>query len=95
MPGGRLSFADFLDVMHTHSKKERVPGEIVEALAAWPGSRHSAIPTRDLRHILTEWGEKLDEKELERLFREANVESSSFVDFDDFIRIIAAPAPDY
>ena len=29
--GGKMSFADFLDTMHTHSKKESVPRELLEA----------------------------------------------------------------
>ena len=26
--GGKMAFADFLDVMHTHSKKESIPREL-------------------------------------------------------------------
>ena len=29
--GGKMSFADFLDTMHTHSEKESVPRELLEA----------------------------------------------------------------
>ena len=32
--GGKLTFADFLDVMHTHSGKEKLPDEITKAFRA-------------------------------------------------------------
>merc|ERR1712243_89191 len=32
---GKLSFADFLEIMHNHSKKERIPKELLEAFRGW------------------------------------------------------------
>jgi Ca2+-binding EF-hand superfamily protein len=93
--GGKLSFADFLDVMHTHSKKEKIPTELLDAFSAWPNNRNGSIPASDLKHILSEWGEKLDEKEMAKLFREVNISFNSYINFQDFVRIITAPAPDY
>ena len=81
--------------MHTHSKREKIPAEILEAFAAWPSSRQGMIPTGDLRHILSDWGEKLDDKEMAKLFREANIHTNTHINFNDFVRIITAPAPDY
>ena len=43
--GGKMSFADFLDTMHTHSKKESVPRELLEAFRDGVGSS----PLRILR----------------------------------------------
>lgn len=91
---GKLSFADFLDVMHTHSKKEKVPQEIIDAFRASDSYRNGQILTRDLKHILGRWGEKLDHKEIDALFREANI-NGSYIKYEDFIRIITAPVPDY
>ncbi|RWS31841.1 calmodulin-like protein, partial [Leptotrombidium deliense] len=92
--GGKLSFADFLDVMYTHSKKERIPDEIAEAFRAHDRSGSNQIHVKELRHILCEWGERLEPKEVEKLFVEANI-NSSFVKYHDFIKIISAPLPDY
>lgn len=81
--------------MYTHSKKEKVPDEILQALAAWPSSRQGCIPVADLKHILCGWGEKLDIREVEKLLREANISSTPYVNYSEFVRIISAPAPDY
>lgn len=92
--GGKLSFADFLDVMHTHSKKEKVPQEILEAFYGSDRTRSGQIALRDLKHILCGWGERLDPKTVDQLFREANI-TGPYVKYHEFVRIICAPVPDY
>ena len=60
---GRLSFADFLDVLHQHSTKEDIPKELVEAFRGMDPGRKGYIKAKDLRHILVNWGEKLSQRE--------------------------------
>lgn len=93
--GGKLSFADFLDVMHTHSKKEKIPQEIIDAFDALDPRKTGHIPTRDLKHILTEWGEHLESKEVENLLNEAHASHRQSINYHDLIRVICAPVPDY
>jgi len=93
--GGKLSFADFLDVMHTHSTKEKIPHELLTAFEATDPRRTGLIPTRDLKHALNEWGEKLDPKETESLLRETNSLGRPQVNYRDLIRVVSAPVPDY
>ena len=61
--GGKMAFADFLDVMHTHSTKENLPKELLDAFRSWDPHRRGVIPARDLWHILVNWGEKLSQRE--------------------------------
>merc|ERR1719516_351499 len=63
---GKLSFADFLEIMHNHSKKERIPKELLEAFRGMDPGRRGYIPAKDLWHILAKWGEKLSTRELTR-----------------------------
>merc|ERR1712083_28876 len=56
--GGKLAFADFLEIMHTHSKKESIPKELLEAFRGMDPSKKGTIPAKDLWHILVKWGEK-------------------------------------
>ena len=92
--GGKLSFADFLDVMHTHSKKEKVPEEIMEAFQAWDRDKTGQIHVRDLKHILCQWGEKLGNREVDHILREANT-MGTYVKYQDLIGVLSAPVPDY
>lgn len=80
--------------MHTHSVKEKIPDEVVNAFQAMDFSRTGQMATKDFKHILCHWGEKLDTKEFEKLMREANI-SGPYFKYQDFIKIICAPIPDY
>lgn len=60
---GKMAFADFLDVMHTHSSKENLPKELLDAFKCSDPQRKGVIPARDLKHILVKWGEQLSSRE--------------------------------
>lgn len=61
--GGKMSFADFLEVMHTHNQVEKVPDEILDAFRAADPKGKGVIPAKELKHILGRWGEKLSPRE--------------------------------
>lgn len=95
--GGKLSFADFLDIMHTHSVKEKVTTEVMDAFRASDWGRTGSLSVADLKHYLMRCGEALDRKEVESLLREinANPTNHSLVKYEDLVRIICSPIPDY
>uniref|UniRef100_A0A1W7RAX8 Calglandulin n=1 Tax=Hadrurus spadix TaxID=141984 RepID=A0A1W7RAX8_9SCOR len=93
--GGKISFADFLEIMHTHSQKENIPQEILMAFRASDKGHSGQILARDLRRILTNWGEKLSPREVDHILREANIMPNGYIKYEDFIRVVCAPIPDY
>lgn len=92
---GKMSFADFLDVMHQHSKVENLPDEVIAAFKAADVDNKGTIPAKQLRHLLQNWGEGLSVREIDNIFREANVQSNGYVRYSDFVKIACAPVPDY
>uniref|UniRef100_A0A336MMW7 CSON003566 protein n=1 Tax=Culicoides sonorensis TaxID=179676 RepID=A0A336MMW7_CULSO len=93
---GKLTFADFLEVMHEHSNKERLPDEVLQAFKAGDLERKGTISARHLRNILQNWGEGLSPREVDNIFREANVTSNNAqIRYADFVKICCAPVPDY
>lgn len=90
-----MTFADFLEVMHVHSRVENLPKEIVDAFKAADPEGTGTITAKHLRHLLQNWGERLSSKEVDRIFREANVNNNSLVKYEDFVKIACAPVPDY
>ena len=60
---GKMAFADFLDVMHTHSSKENLPKELLDAFKCYDTQKRGVIHAKDLRRILVKWGEQLSPKE--------------------------------
>lgn len=59
-----MSFADFLEVIHQHSRVENLPEEVIEAFKAGDKSGRGTIPARQLRHLLQNWGEGLSFREV-------------------------------
>jgi len=93
--GGKMTFADFLETVHQHNQTEKIPDEIIDAFKASDPQGKGMIPARDLKNILGRWGEKLSAKEVDQIFREANVNVNGMVKYTDFVKIVCAPVPDY
>ena len=91
---GKLSFADFLDVMHIHSKKERVPQEILEAFQGMDRNKTGQISIRDLKHILCDWGESFEPRNVDQMLRDMRL-TGPYIKYQDLIRLLTAPIPDY
>ena len=60
---GKMSFAEFLDVMHTHSTKENIPKELKDAFRNLDTNKRGLIKGAELWNILARWGEKLSPRE--------------------------------
>lgn len=58
-----MSFPDFLKVMHSHSRVEVLPKEIVDAFKAGDPEKRGTVPAAHLKHMLLHWGEQLSPKE--------------------------------
>ena len=58
-----MSFPDFLKVMHSHSRVEDLPREIVNAFKAGDTTKKGIVPASHLKHMLLHWGEQLSAKE--------------------------------
>nr|CAI5831702.1 unnamed protein product [Callosobruchus analis] len=93
--GWKNELCDFLEVMHVHSRIENLPKEVIDAFKAADTDGKGVIPAKQLRHLLQNWGECLSAKEIDRIFREANVNNNSMVRYEDFVKIACAPVPDY
>lgn len=126
----KMSFSDFLEVVHTHSggklcfdgchratlpvhhnnqptafltlllcfcfvPVEKLPDEILDAFKSFDTKKTGKINARILRSILANWGEKLTEREIQAIFREANVNLHGDINYTEFLKIVSAPVPDY
>ncbi|PVD36219.1 hypothetical protein C0Q70_03195 [Pomacea canaliculata] len=60
---GRIDFAIFLDIMHSHSRVENCQKELLDALMAQDRNHTGYVNAADIRHILTNTGEHLSRNE--------------------------------
>jgi len=58
-----MDFATFVHVLDKHSRLEKCQQDIVDAFKAHDPSGHGAVPASELRHILTQFGDKMTSAE--------------------------------
>uniref|UniRef100_A0A5F4WHE7 Calmodulin like 4 n=2 Tax=Callithrix jacchus TaxID=9483 RepID=A0A5F4WHE7_CALJA len=92
---GELDFSTFLTIMHMQIKQEDPKKEILLAMLMADKEKKGYIMASDLRSKLTRLGEKLTHKEVDDLFREADIEPNGKVKYDEFIHKITLPTQDY
>ncbi|XP_064596144.1 calmodulin-like protein 4 [Liolophura sinensis] len=92
---GVIEFATFLDIMYEHSQTENCSDEILKAFLAHDVKRKGTVSTKELRNILTGFGDKLTTKEVDTMLREANVPQSGELNYTEFLRMMFTPVPDY
>nr|CAG4649779.1 EOG090X0GKM [Scapholeberis mucronata]SVE93955.1 EOG090X0GKM [Scapholeberis mucronata] len=91
----KIYFADFLEIMHRHTVKEKPSKDIQAAFKAADTTGKGVISYKDLKHYLSGWGERLTNKEVEQIFREANIKPNSSIKYEEFIKVVSSPVPDY
>ncbi|XP_059861695.1 calmodulin-like protein 4 isoform X4 [Delphinus delphis] len=92
---GELDFSTFLTIMHMQIKQEDPEKEILLAMLMADKEKKGYIMASELRSKLMKLGEKLTHKEVDDLFREADIEPHGKVKYDEFIRKITIPVQDY
>jgi len=93
--GSKVDFATFLDVMHEHSKREKPMQEVVAAFRAHDRQKTGQISAKELRSILMGIGERLTNRQVDIIFKEANINPNTMVRYEDFVKLVASPLPDY
>ncbi|XP_070688887.1 calmodulin-like protein 4a [Pempheris klunzingeri] len=92
---GELDFSSFLTMMHRQMQQEDPKTEILEALRMTDKQKKGYIQASELRAKLTKLGEKLTDKEVDELFKEANVKSNGTVNYEEFTQMVTLPPVDY
>ncbi|XP_023238255.1 uncharacterized protein LOC111637078 [Centruroides sculpturatus] len=83
---GILEFTDFLVLMTKMMRDEDDEEEIVEAFKVFDKEGRGFINAAELRHIMTNLGEKLTDDEVEEMIREANPDEKSRINYVEFVR---------
>ncbi|KAL6113492.1 calml4 [Pungitius sinensis] len=92
---GELDFSTFLTMMHRQMQQEDPKAEILEALRMTDKQKQGFIQASELRAKLTMLGEKLTNKEVDELFKEANVKSNGLINYEEFTQMVTLPPVDY
>lgn len=85
---GRISFADFLQMMTQKMSEKDSNDEIMKAFRLFDDDDTGAISFKNLKRVAKELGENLSDEELREMISEADLNDDGQVDQDEFLRIM-------
>jgi calmodulin len=82
-PGnGTIEFEEFLEMMAKKSKDCDNEDELKEAFRVFDKDGNGFISAAELRHVMTNLGEKLTDEEVDEMIREADTDGDGQVNYE-------------
>ncbi|CAB1331101.1 unnamed protein product [Coregonus sp. 'balchen'] len=90
-PGnGTIDFPEFLTMMARKMKDTDSEEEIREAFRVFDKDGNGYISAAELRHVMTNLGEKLTDEEVDEMIREADIDGDGQVNYEEVLLVISA-----
>eukprot|EP00252_Welwitschia_mirabilis_P015317 TRINITY_DN33658_c0_g1_i1.p1 TRINITY_DN33658_c0_g1~~TRINITY_DN33658_c0_g1_i1.p1 ORF type:complete len:151 (-),score=17.02 TRINITY_DN33658_c0_g1_i1:188-640(-) len=83
-----LDFAEFLNMMAKKTRDVDSEEEIKNAFRVFDKEGTGYLCTAELRHVLTNLGEKLSDEEVDEMMKEANIDKDGRIKFEDFVSLM-------
>ncbi|KAH9738635.1 calmodulin-7 [Citrus sinensis] len=77
---GTIDFPEFLNLME----------ELKEAFRVFDKDQNGFISAAELRHVMTNLGEKLTDEEVDEMIREADVDGDGQINYEEFVKVMMA-----
>jgi calmodulin len=97
---GAIDFPEFLSLMARKMKDTDTEEELVDAFKVFDRDGNGFISAAELRHVMTNLGEKLTDEEVDEMVRESDVDGDGQVNYEEFVKMMMgdcfssrAPAP--
>ncbi|XP_029470677.1 calmodulin-like isoform X1 [Rhinatrema bivittatum] len=85
-----ISLLEFLTMMARKMKDTDSEKEITEAFRVFDRDNNGFISAAELRHILTNLGEKMTEEEVNEMIQEADVDQNGQINYEEFVQMMTA-----
>eukprot|EP01120_Amphizonella_sp_Union-15-10_P012452 TRINITY_DN552_c0_g1_i1.p1 TRINITY_DN552_c0_g1~~TRINITY_DN552_c0_g1_i1.p1 ORF type:complete len:150 (-),score=49.03 TRINITY_DN552_c0_g1_i1:81-530(-) len=85
---GTIDFPEFLTMMAKQMKNEDTEEEIREAFKVFDKDGNGLISAAELRHVMTNLGEKLTDDEVDEMIREADVDNDGQINYEEFVKMM-------
>jgi hypothetical protein len=89
---GTVDFPEFLSLMSRKMKDTDTEEELVEAFKCFDRDGSGFISTAEIRHVMTNLGEKLTDEEVDEMVREV-AEGGDKVNYEEFVRMMMCDGP--
>ena len=88
---GTIDFPEFLTMMARKMKDTDSEEEIREAFRVFDKDGNGFISAAELRHVMTNLGEKLTDEEVDEMIREADIDGDGQVNYEGKLRRRRSP----
>merc|ERR1712226_284091 len=87
---GTIDFPEFLTMMARKMKYTDSEEEIRAAFRVFDKDGNGFISAAELRHVMTNLGEKLTDEEVDEMIREADVDGDGQINYEEFVKMMMA-----
>merc|ERR1712196_96297 len=87
---GTIDFPEFLSLMARKMKDTDTEEELIEAFKVFDRDGNGFISAAELRHVMTNLGEKLTDEEVDEMTREADVDGDGQINYEEFVKMMMA-----
>ena len=87
---GTIDFPEFLTMMARKMKDTDNEDEIREAFRVFDKDGNGFISAAELRHVMTNLGEKLTDEEVDEMIREADIDGDGQVNYEEFVSMMTS-----
>lgn len=85
---GTIDFPEFLTMMAKKMKNNDSEEEILEAFKVFDRDGNGFISAAELRHIMTNLGEKMSDSEVDDMIREADLDGDGQINYEEFVKMM-------
>jgi len=87
---GIIDFMEFLSLMAKKMKDADTEEELTEAFKVFDRDGNGFISAAELRHVMTNLGEKLSDEEVDDMIRDADVDGDGQINYEEFVKMMVA-----
>ncbi|KAL0844705.1 hypothetical protein Bca101_017951 [Brassica carinata] len=87
---GTIDFPEFLNLMARKMKDTDSEEELKEAFRVFDKDQNGFISAAELRHVMTNLGEKLTDEEVDEMIKEADVDGDGQINYEEFVKVMMA-----
>ncbi|WMV56542.1 hypothetical protein MTR67_049927 [Solanum verrucosum] len=87
---GTIDFPEFLNLTAGKMKDTNSEEELKEAFRVFDKDQNGFISAAELRHVMTNLGEKLTDEEVDEMIHEADVDGDGQINYDEFVKVMMA-----